>query len=154
MSTSTASGWVPAAQTMLDRWRRRGYQQCLLSVALLSLLLSACSSTPSRPTLGTFTSDEREVAYLQKIHAISPTTLETPEAVYTALSLYRGTKFRQQALFRQFYQQYPQATPQEMTLLVRDAVARESGADRSTMPPPEFQCSSMTAGKLQVLSCN
>ena len=38
-----------------------------LYVGMWSLLLTGCSSAPSRPILGTFTGDEQELAYLEQV---------------------------------------------------------------------------------------
>jgi hypothetical protein len=123
-------------------------------VALACLLLTACGTTSSRLSLGFFTGDEHEVAYLQYVRLLSPTSLQTEESVHKALSLYRDTKVRQQALFRQFSRQYPQATPEEMTTLVREALLREPNPDLPSFPPPAFLCSSVNMGKTESLSCN
>ena len=126
----------------------------LLCVSLCCLLIAACTSAPARPVLGAFTGDERELAYLEQVRALSPASLRDPESVHLALSVYRDIKGRQQSLFVQLYRQYPDATPREMSMLVRHALDSEKRADLVAMPVPSFQCSTVTRGKREVLSCN
>lgn len=148
------AGLGTTARKGRERQGRGKWAQCVLYIAMWSLLLTGCSSAPSRPVLGTFTGDERELAYLEQVRALSPTSLQSPESVHTALFFYRDIKLRQQSLFLQLHRQHPDATPREMTMLVRDALARENRADLLAMPPPSFHCSTVTRGKIESLSCN
>ena len=131
-------------------------RKCVLLVLCISIgsLLAAACSAPARLVLGAFTGDERELAYLEQVRALSPTSLQDAESVHMALSVYRDLKLRQQSLFLQLHRQHPDATPREMTMLVRDALAREHRADLLAMPPPSFHCSTVTRGKIESLSCN
>lgn len=152
-----SAGLGTTAQKERERQGRGKWAQCVLCVlyvGMWSLLLTGCSSAPSRPILGTFTGDEQELAYLEQVRALSPTSLQRPESVHTALLFYRDSKLRQQSLFLQLHRQHPDATPREMTMLVRDALARENRADLVAMPPPSFHCSTVTKGKTESLSCN
>lgn len=135
-------------------WRSCAIGACAFRIALGGILLGACSSPPVRPALGTFTGDEREVAYLDQVQRIDPTVLRTSESIHHALSFYRDMKFQQHALFLRFSRQYPQATPQEMATLVQDALPRETRSDLPNIPPPLFQCVSVSTGKVQSLSCD
>jgi hypothetical protein len=135
-------------------WRSWAAGACALGIAIGGILLGACSRPAVRPALGMFTGDEREVAYLDHVQRMDPTVLQTSESIHNALSFYRDTKFRQQALFLRFNRQYPQATPQEMATLVQDALTRETRSDLPNIPPPRFQCLSVSTGKTQSLSCN
>ena len=128
--------------------------ETVFCIAVWCLLMSACGTTTTRPSLGAFTGDEHELAYLHYVRMVSPTSLQTDESIHTALSVYRDSKIRQQALFRRFSREYPRATPQEMTALIREALPRDRNPDLPNLPPPVFLCSSVSTGKTESLSCN
>lgn len=98
----------------------------VLGLVIWGLSLASCTHAPTRPVLGAFTGDEREMTYLDQVRRRDPSTLQTPEAVHNALSFYRDMKFQQQALLLPFHRHHPQATPQEMATLVQDAAPRDA----------------------------
>ena len=151
MSLPLSQAGVP--QLTFGIWKSGPTVAWVLGIIIWGLSPAACTNPPTRPVLGAFTGDEREVTYLDQVRRRDPSALQTPESVHNALSFYRDMKFQQHALFLRFHRQYPQATPQEMATLVQDALPREMRSDLPNIPPPAFQCFSVNAGKNQSLSC-
>ncbi len=154
MNMSLPLSRARVTHTTFGIWRSGLPVAWVLGFVIWGLSLAACTHPPTRPALGAFTGDEREMTYLDQVRRRDPSALQTPESVHNALSFYRDMKFQQQALFLRFNRQYPQATPQEMATLVQDALPRQTRADLPNISPPAFQCLSVNAGKSQSLSCN
>ena len=147
MNISLPISRVGVAQTTLGIWRSGPTVAWVLGIVIWGLPLGACTNPPTRPVLGAFTGDEREMTYLDQVRRRDPSAFQTPESVHNALSFYRDMKFQQHALFLRFHRQYPQVTPQEMATLVQDALPREMRSDLPNIPQPAFQCFSVNAGK-------
>ena len=154
MNMSLPVSRAGVAQTAFGVRRSGPTVAWVLVIMIWGLPLAGCTNPPTRPVLGAFTGDEREITYLDQVRRRDSSALQTPESVHNALSFYRDMKFQQRALFLRFHRQYPEATPQEMATLVQDALPRETRSDLPNIPPPAFQCFSVNAGKTQSLSCN
>ena len=154
MNMSLPLSRAGVAQTAFGVRRSGPTVAWVLVIMIWGLQLAGCTNPPTRPVLGAFTGDEREITYLDQVRRRDSSALQTPESVHNALSFYRDMKFQQRALFLRFHRQYPEATPQEMATLVQDALPRETRSDLPNIPPPAFQCFSVNAGKTQSLSCN
>ncbi len=94
---------------------------CSTSVLSLTLALCGCSGHMDLQQLAK-TPDELHA--LHQFKAEHP-NVNSQEDLSMALDAYRAPKLRKQALAIQFRHRYPNATPEEVIILVDDQMARE-----------------------------
>lgn len=112
----------------------------------VTLLLSGCAGHVDLQQLAK-TPDE-----LQALHQFKTEHPEANEEDLTmALEMYRAARLRKQALAIQFSHQFPNATAEEVNILVDDQMAREGPYPGAT---PPTGCPGTSAGHITNTSCN
>ena len=82
MNISLPISRVGVAQTTLGIWRSGPTVAWVLGIVIWGLPLGACTNPPTRPVLGAFTGDEREMTYLDQVRRRDPSAFQTPESVH------------------------------------------------------------------------
>lgn len=89
---------------------------------------------------------------LQALHQFKAEHPEANEEDLTmALEVYRAARLRKQALAIQFSHQFPNATAEEVRILVDDQMAREGPYPGAT---PAMGCPGTSAGHITNTTCN
>jgi hypothetical protein len=89
---------------------------------------------------------------LQALHQFKAEHPDANEEDLTmALEVYRAARLRKQALSIQFSHQFPNATAEEVNILVDDQMAREGPYPGAT---PPMGCPGIPAGNITNTTCN
>ena len=123
-----------------------GRRACSASVLSLTLLLCGCAGHVDLQQLAK-TPDELQA--LHQFKAEHP-DVNSEDDLSMALEAYRSANLRKRALAIQFRHRYPNATAEEVNILVEDQMARE-GPYPGAAP---MDCSNTGAASLANTSCN
>jgi len=129
----------------------------------LLMTVAGCQSAPKKnglPAVQVQTSDESR--FVEQFKREFPDLAAKPRTLNAALMGYRAARIRQQALAIELRQQYPNATDEEMQVLLQDRLLREgppggglsqAPAMAPMAPMPMLSCISMDLGLYSTMDC-